>query len=339
MVIGRSIPMSLATGSRPVGMDRMMTRQHENPADLHSPVMLAEVVQLLRDVPEGIIVDATLGMGGHAEALLEARQDMRLIGFDRDAESLELADLRLARWSSRYELVHADFRTLPELAASRGWTPIAGLVADLGISSLQLDSPERGFSFMRDGSLDMRMNRQQPRTAAELVNRLSFDDLRTLLRDFGDEPHATRIARAIVRQREVGPIHTTLQLAQLVADVTPQRGPQRVHPATRTFQALRIAVNDEIRGIYEFVIEAARLLASGGRLGVVAFHSLEDRAVKRAMRYLASECECPPEIPCCVCDKHAEVKILTRRPLYPSAAEITSNPRARSARLRALQKI
>ena len=247
--------------------------------------------------------------------------------------------MRLARYSGRYELAHADFRDLAGMAEARGWTPLSGVLVDLGVSSLQLDSDERGFSFLREGPLDMRMDRRQRRTAADLVNRLDYEELRSLLRDLGEEPNAGRIARAIVRERAKGPIHSTTQLAAIVAAAVPVRGPRRIHPATRTFQALRIAVNDELSGIDEFIIAAARLLAPGGRLAAVAFHSLEDRQVKRALRTLASDCECPPQIPQCVCDKQAEVRILTRRPVTPPEHEVAANPRARSAKLRALERI
>ncbi len=336
--MGRSIPLSLATGNPPVAGALLMQREAEQPADLHRSVMLDEIVQILRPVPQGVVVDATVGLGGHTEALLEAMPQLRIVGIDRDAESLELADLRLARWSGRYELTHSDFRQLPELAMARGWAPLAGVIVDLGVSSLQLERDERGFSFRREGPLDMRMDRRQKRTAAVLVNRLPYPELRSMIRDYGEDRQASRIARAIVEAREQAPIISTLELARVILEAVPQRGPQRIHPATRTFQALRIAVNDELTGLYEFVLATARLLIPGGRLAVVAFHSLEDRLIKRALRYLASDCECPPEIPRCVCDKRSEAKILTRRPLYPSEAEIAANPRARSARLRALEK-
>lgn len=338
MVMGRSIPLNLAFGTQLAEGEHFMARRDQNPADLHRPVLPEEIVEAMAAVPAGIVVDATIGMGGHAEALLEARDDIRIIGLDRDGDSLELADLRLARYAGRYDLSHADYRLLPELARTRGWVPLAGVIADLGVSSLQMDTADRGFSFRREGPLDMRMDRRQKLTAAELVNRLPYSELRTIIRDFGEEPQASRVARAIVESREQAPIFSTTDLADLIAAALPQRGPQRIHPATRTFQALRIAVNDEISGIYEFVCETARLLAPGGRLAVISFHSLEDRQVKRAFRYLASDCECPPEIPACVCDKRAEVEILTPKPLQPSAAEVAANPRSRSARLRVAER-
>lgn len=339
MVMGRSIPLSLATSALAEEGALLMARELGNPADLHRPVLVDEIVEHLREVPAGTVVDATVGLGGHAEAILESREDVRVIGLDRDSDTLELADLRLARWNGRYELCHTDFRRLPELAAARAWAPLSAVLVDLGVSSLQLDSPERGFSFLKEGPLDMRMDRRTGRTAAELVNRLDFDELRTIIRDHGEENEATRITRAILKARERAPITTTTQLASVIEQALPSRGPRRIHPATRTFQALRIAVNDELDGLYEFVLAAARLLIPGGRLAAVAFHSLEDRPVKRAFRELASDCTCPPRLPQCMCDKQSEVRILTPRPVRPGSAEVETNPRARSSRLRVLERI
>lgn len=338
MVLGRSIAMHLATGTA-VDESPLPSERRREPADLHRSVMLEEVTEALRPIPAGVFIDATTGLGGHSDALLEVRDDLRLIGLDRDGDSLELADLRLARWTGRYELSHVDFRLLPELAQARGWAPLSGVLVDLGFSSLQMDSAERGFSFRNDGPLDMRMDRRQALNAAELVNRLPYPELRALIRDYGEDPQASRIARAIVDARAHAPILSTTELADLIAAAVPQRGPQRLHPATLTFQALRIAVNDELTGLYDFAIATARLLAPGGRLAVIAFHSLEDRQIKRAYRYLASDCECPPELPQCMCSKRAEVRILTPRPLQPTTAEVASNPRSRSARLRILEKL
>lgn len=330
--------MRLATSVLPEEGALLMARERGNPADLHRPVLVDEIVEALRDVPAGRIVDATVGLGGHAEAILEARDDVHVIGLDRDADTLELADLRLGRWNGRYELSHSDFRRLPELTAARGWAPLSAVIVDLGVSSLQLDAAERGFSFLKEGPLDMRMDRSQGRTAAELVNRLPHSDLAALIRDYGEERHAGRIARAIVEAREDSPIATTTHLADIIEAAIPMRGPRRIHPATRTFQALRIAVNDELEGLYEFVIAAAGLLTPGGRLAVVAFHSLEDRPVKRALRYLVSDCVCPSGIPQCVCNKESQGTILTPRPIRPGNGEVGINPRARSARLRLFER-
>ncbi|HJO04021.1 MAG TPA: 16S rRNA (cytosine(1402)-N(4))-methyltransferase RsmH [Acidobacteriota bacterium] len=337
--MSRSIPLSLAT-LVPPGQGLRSRGELPRQADrLHTPVMRDEVLEHLSAAPGGTMVDATIGLGGHADAILEARDDVHLIGIDRDSDALELADIRLERWSGRYDLCRADHRSLAEMSKARGWAPVAAILIDLGASSLQLDTAERGFSFRLEGPLDMRMDRRQPRTAAEVVNRLSGDELRSLIRDYGEESHAARIARAIVKARAIEPITTTTRLAEIIDAAVPQRGPRRIHPATRTFQALRIAINDEFGGLQEFVIGASRLLAPGGRLIVLAFHSLEDRAIKRAFRYLASDCECPPELPQCLCDKRSEVKILTSRPLTPGEDEVASNRRARSAKMRVLERI
>ena len=257
---------------------------------------------------------------------------------DRDREAIDISRRRLEPWSTRVHLVAEDYRALPQIAFEHRWWPIRGIVADLGVSSMQLDSAERGFSFRRSGPLDMRMDRTSPVTAADLVNQLEVDELASILRRYGDERFAGPIARAIVAARSNKRLRTTDQLAQIVSAAIP-RAPQHIHPATRTFQAIRIAVNDELNGLYEFIVGAARLLAPGGRLAIITFHSLEDRLVKQAFRYLASDCVCPPRLPRCACSKFTEVEILTRRPLSPRANEVDVNPRARSARLRALERL
>ncbi|MFQ5743574.1 MAG: 16S rRNA (cytosine(1402)-N(4))-methyltransferase RsmH [Acidobacteriota bacterium] len=305
---------------------------------LHRPVMVDEVLDRLKVPLAGLIVDATVGGGGHTSAILGASPGSVVIGIDRDPEALEVAEERLEPWSERVELVCADFRHLPHIAFERRLWPIRGIVADLGVSSLQLDTAERGFSFQRSGPLDMRMDRSSDRTAADLVNDLDEENLACLLRRYGDERYAHRIAKAIDAARQRDPIRTTDKLAEIVAAAVP-RGPQHIHPATRTFQALRIAVNNELGGLYEFVLGAARLLAPRGRLVVMTFHSLEDRLVKQAFRYLASACVCPPRLPQCVCSKVPEIEILTPRPQRPRMTEIEANPRARSAHLRALERL
>lgn len=304
---------------------------------LHRAVMANEVESFLGDLPGGTIVDCTVGTGGHAAVLLEAAPDCRLVGIDRDPEVLSMARSRLHPWEERVELIHADFRDLPSLSLDHGLLPVRGVVADLGISSFQLDAAERGFSFQRPGPLDMRMDRSAGRTAADLVADLPVEQLTDLIRRYGEERYAGRIAGAIDEARRSSPIETTTELAEIVAAAVP-RSPQEIHPATRTFQALRIAVNDELSGLYEFVVGAGRLLAPGGRLVTIAFHSLEDRPVKKAMRYLASDCVCPPRLPRCGCAKFGEGEILTTRPLRPRTQEVEANPRSRSARLRAWER-
>ena len=306
--------------------------------NIHQPAMLEEVLALLAGINDGVVVDATLGLGGHAQALLTANPSMRLVGIDRDTEALTLARRRLQPFADRVSLVHSDFRSLTALVKEAGWQPLRAILFDLGVSSLQLDSASRGFSFRLDGPLDMRMDASTTRTAADLVNKLEQHELTMLIRDYGEERYARRVARAIISSRQESPIDSTLRLASIIADALP-RTPARTHPATRTFQALRIAVNEEIDSLQAFFVEAAQALKPGGRLIVIAFHSLEDRPIKRAMRYLASDCECPPEIPQCVCSKETEVRLLTPRPLRPGASEINNNPRARSARMRALERL
>jgi len=307
------------------------------PGPIHRPVMVDELLDYLSP-GGGLIVDATVGGGGHSAAILAACPGCTLIGLDRDSETLEVARRRLAPWETRVQLIGEDYRHLPQMAFEHRWWPIRGIVADLGVSSMQLDSAERGFSFRRAGPLDMRMDRTSPLTAADLVNELDADELASILRRYGDERFAGRIARAIVSARRQSLLRTTDQLAHIVSTAIP-RAPAHIHPATRTFQAIRIAVNDELNGLDEFVVGAARLLAPGGRLNIITFHSLEDRLVKQAFRYLASDCVCPPRLPRCACKKFTEVEILTKRPLRPRASEVEVNPRARSAHLRAVERL
>ncbi|HEX9700318.1 MAG TPA: 16S rRNA (cytosine(1402)-N(4))-methyltransferase RsmH [Acidobacteriota bacterium] len=304
------------------------------PGQIHRPVMVDEVLDYL-EASGGLVIDATVGGGGHSAAILAACPDCMVIGLDRDSETLDVARRRLEPWKSRVELLNADYRNLPQLAFERRWWPVRGIVADLGVSSLQLDSAERGFSFRRSGPLDMRMDRTRALTAADLIHELDADELASILRRYGEERYAGPIARAIVAARGRSRLRTTDQLAEVVSAAVP-RAPAHIHAATRTFQALRIAVNDELSGLYEFAIGATRLLAPGGRLVVITFHSLEDRLVKQAFQYLASDCVCPPKLPRCACNKFTEVEILTKRPLRPGPNEVEVNPRSRSAHLRAL---
>jgi 16S rRNA (cytosine1402-N4)-methyltransferase len=290
----------------------------------HVPVMLDEVMQWLTPVPPGTwIVDGTVGLGGHAEALLARASDSRLLGLDRDAETLALAARRLAPFGARCVLRHADFRHIGAEARACGAAPAHAVLLDLGLSSYQLERSGRGFSFQTDEGLDMRFDRRQELTAAELVMRTSEPELARILHEYGEEPAARRIARRLVEARGRAPIRTTRQLADVVASaIPPHRRPRRIHPATRTFQALRIAVNDELGGLETALPQGAEILADGGRFGVIAFHSLEDRLVKRAFRRLAD----------------GGWRALTRKPVRPADDELHSNPRARSARLRVLER-
>jgi 16S rRNA (cytosine1402-N4)-methyltransferase len=307
----------------------------------HRPVLLFEVVNLLAPERGGLFVDATLGLGGHSAAILEASPDTRVLGVDRDREALRLASERLAHFGTRFRAVHANFREISRILDEAGESGSAGILADLGVSSLQFDTPERGFSFRHDAPLDMRMDAAgDEETAAELLERLPEEEIARVIYEYGEERKSRRIARWIVERRERGePLKTTGALAELVARAVGHKRGDRVHPATRTFQALRIAVNGELEGLDEFVETAVDLLQTGGRLAVISFHSLEDRVVKRALRRLSGYCECDRRAPVCTCGARRAVEILTRRPVVPSEREVEENPRARSAKLRACLKL
>ena len=304
-------------------------------ASEHVPVMCDQVVALLAPAGPGLLVDCTVGLGGHAAALLQAAPGLRLLGLDRDPAALSRAGERLGSFGGRVELVESTFDRLPELLAARCAPPPVALLADLGCSSLQLDSAPRGFSFQADGPLDMRMG-ASGRTAAELVAEASLEELVTVLRDYGEERRARVIARAIVNRRGERPVTTTGELAAVVRQVLGHPAGQRIHPATRTFQALRIAVNDELGQIERLVEPAMRALSIGGRAVFISFHSLEDRLVKHTLRRLEGRCACPPGLPECRCRPERLVRELVRGALRPEADEVAMNPRARSARLRAV---
>ena len=291
----------------------------------HVPVMRADVVRALAPERGGLFVDCTLGLGGHAAAVLEAGAG-RLIGVDRDAEALAVARERLAPWAGQVELVHANYREIGRVLDERGIGGVDGIVADLGVSSLQFDGEGRGFSFQRDEPLDMRMDRSTGTTAADLLSDLREEDLANLIYRFGEDRYSRRIARAIVDARRMGPVQTTGRLAALVRRAVPRRGYSPIHPATRTFQALRIAVNGELEGLDEFVDQACRRLAPGGRLVVLAFHSLEDRVVKHTLRRLAAS-------------EGESFRLRARRATQPTDDEVAANPRARSAKLRAVERV
>ncbi len=307
----------------------------------HRPVLLRETIELLAAERGGLFVDCTVGLGGHSEAILQASSATQVLALYRDDEALELARERLALYSSRFRAVHADFRELTRVLARAKIKQARGILADLGVSSWQLDSPSRGFSFRHDAPLDMRMDRSSgDETAAELLGRLSEVEIARIIFEHGEERHSRRIARAIVRKREQGePVTTTSQLASLVERTTGPGKLRRIHPATRTFQALRIAVNRELENLDSFVTDAVDHLEPDGRLAVISFHSLEDRIVKRTLGKLSGRCQCPPRVPQCICGARKAVEILTRRPITPGDEEIAVNPRARSAKLRAGRKL
>jgi 16S rRNA (cytosine1402-N4)-methyltransferase len=303
--------------------------------------LLIETVRLLAPERGGLFVDATLGLGGHSEAILEAAPDTRVLGIDRDREALRLASERLSRFGPRFRAAHANHREIRRVLEEAGESEPAGILADLGVSSLQFDTPGRGFSFRHDAPLDMRMDAAgDEETAAELLARLPEEEIARIIYEYGEERRSRRIARRIVERREAGdPVRTTAELAELVARAVGRKHGERIHPATQTFQALRIAVNRELEGLDAFLETAADLLQPQGRLAVISFHSLEDRTVKRTLRRLAGYCECPPRLPVCQCGARKALEILTRRPVVPGEREVEENPRARSAKLRVGSKL
>lgn len=307
----------------------------------HRPVLLQETLSYLEPERGGLFVDCTLGLGGHSEAILEASEETRLLGIDRDTEALEFAQARLARFGSRFRSVHANFFEFAEVIAESGEASLSGVLADLGVSSLQFDAAQRGFSFRQDAPLDMRMNAtSDEETAADLLAHLPEEEIARIIFEYGEERRSRRIARWIVERRERGePITRTRELSELVARAVGKSKSERIHPATRTFQALRIAVNQELDGLDGFIETAIDLLQADGRLVIISFHSLEDRIVKQTFRRLSGRCECPPRAPVCSCGARRAVEILTRRPVAPSEAEVDENPRARSAKLRACRKL
>jgi 16S rRNA (cytosine1402-N4)-methyltransferase len=301
----------------------------------HVAVMVGQVVRGLRPRPGARLVDATVGLGGHAAAMLAAAPDTSLLGIDRDPHALDVARQRLAGFGDRVRLRAGSFAALAAPLAVEGWDGVDALLLDLGVSSLQLDTAERGFSFRQAGPLDMRMDPEGELTAATIVNTWDEDALADAVAELGEEPRARAVARAIVRAR---PLESTAALAAVVAGAA-GRGRGRLHPATRTFQALRIVVNDELGALDDFLADGWSLLRPGGRLAVLAYHSLEDRRVKEALRRWAASCVCPPGLPQCTCGWSAKVRLVTTRPLRPEDDEVARNPRARSARLRIAERL
>ena len=307
----------------------------------HLPVLVEEVMSMLAPAPGSLQIDATLGGGGHTERILEATDpDGRLLGLDADGAAIARVGQRLARFGDRVVLRQANFRELGSVAPETGFSPADGCLFDLGLSSFQLTDTGRGFSFRTEGALDMRFDPSRGVPAAELIATLDTAELTALFRRYGEEPFAPRIARAFVAARGIAPIETADQLAALIERVapTPPRGRRRVHPATRVFQALRIAVNAELEALEAGLAAAVYLLRPGGRLVVLSYHSLEDRIVKRFIAAERKGCICPPELPVCVCGRNPRLRPIGK-PITPAPAEVTSNPRSRSARLRAAERL
>ena len=307
----------------------------------HIPVLLGEVLDLLAPERGGTFIDGTLGGGGHAEAVLKRLpKDGRLIGIDRDWEAVRAAEGRLSVFGDRFRAMHGNFFDMKALLLGAGVTEANGILLDLGVSSHQLDTPERGFSYKADAPLDMRMDAGAPLSAYDVVNAYSEAELARVIWEYGEERFSRRIAERIVRQREEQPIETTTRLADIVKEAIPakyRREPQ--HPARRTFQALRIEVNGELKGLDRAVEDACDLLQKGGRLCIITFHSLEDRIVKQAFRRFENPCTCPPSAPVCICGKVPKAKVLTRKPLIATQREAEENPRSTSAKLRCIEKI
>ncbi|MDA0596359.1 MAG: 16S rRNA (cytosine(1402)-N(4))-methyltransferase RsmH [Chloroflexi bacterium] len=302
----------------------------------HEPVMIPEIMQALNVQPGGRYIDGTLGEGGHSREILRAADPGgQVLGLDADAEAITVATERLAEYGESFRAVNVNFRDVRATALQYEFVPVHGVLFDLGVSSLQLDRESRGFSFRRADPLDMRFSFDQQITAADIVNRYAESELADIIFHLGEDRAARRIARAIVRSR---PILTSLELAEVIEKVNPRRG-KRTHPATQTFQAIRIAVNDELSALETALEQAVSLLGQGGRMAVISYHSLEDRIVKNFVRKQASDCICPPGTPVCRCDHLATLKVITRRPLIPTDAETASNPRARSAKLRVAERI
>ena len=306
----------------------------------HKPVLLHECLDALNIRPDGIYLDGTLGRAGHSLEIVRRLTDGgRLIALDRDETAIEAAERRLADYMDRVTLVHSNFSALDDVLRELGVHGVDGMLFDLGVSSPQLDDAGRGFSYKQDAPLDMRMDESAPYTARELVNTVSYEELKRILYEYGEERYAPAIAKAICRRREERPIETTLELADIIRSVMPAAAlREKQHPAKRSFQAIRIAVNDELGELPPMLSAAEKNLKSGGRLAVITFHSLEDRIVKRELQSLATGCICPPEFPVCVCGRKPKMKLMTRKPIVSSREELNENPRARSAKLRVAEK-
>ena len=305
----------------------------------HKSVLLDECIESLNIRPDGVYVDGTLGRAGHSREIAKRLTTGRLICIDRDMAAIEAAKTRLADWMDRVTLIHSNFSEVKEVLSAAGVSGVDGMLFDLGVSSPQLDDASRGFSYMQDAPLDMRMDVSDPLTAHEVVNRWSFEELRRILTECGEERYSSKIAKTIVQVRETAPIETTLQLVDVIKSAMPPAAlREKQHPAKRSFQAIRIAVNGELDALPPMLEGAVEALNPGGRLSVITFHSLEDRIVKQTMKSLAQGCTCPPGFPVCVCGNKPKIKLVTRKPIVSGEAELAENPRARSAKLRVAEK-
>ncbi len=306
---------------------------------IHKPVLFNEVIENLNIDPEGIYVDGTLGGGGHSSAIAERLAGGRLIGFDQDTDAIEAAGKRLSAFGDRVTLVHDNYENAPADVREMGIEGVDGILLDLGVSSYQLDNPERGFTYRTDAPLDMRMDRENPVSASTIVNEYSEEELIRILREYGEEKCAVRIAKNIVKQREKAPVETTGQLADIVRRSIPAKMQAKGgNPCKRTFQAIRIACNRELDVLQDSMNEMIDLLSPGGRFCIITFHSLEDRIVKNAFRKAENPCTCPPEFPMCVCGKKSKGRVISRKAILPGAEELEENPRSASAKLRVFEK-
>ena len=306
----------------------------------HKPVLLDECLEALAIKPDGIYLDGTLGRAGHSLEIVKRLTTGRLIGIDRDETAIAAAQERLADYADRVTLVHSNFDRVGEILDELGIDGADGMLFDLGVSSPQLDDAGRGFSYMHDAPLDMRMDRTAALCAREVVNEWSYEELRRILFTYGEERYAPVIAKHIVQKRQEAPIETTLQLAQIIKAAMPAAAlREKQHPAKRSFQAIRIAVNGELDALSPMLEAAADKLHTGGRLAVISFHSLEDRIIKKTMQALATGCTCPPNFPVCVCGRKPKLKLISRQPIVSGEAELAYNPRARSAKLRVAEKL
>ena len=307
---------------------------------IHRPVLLNECIEILNIRPDGVYLDGTLGRAGHSREIAKRLSTGRLICVDRDQAALDAARERLAPWLDKVELVHSNFDQVDQILDRLSLPAVDGMIFDLGVSSPQLDDGSRGFSYMADAPLDMRMDQGEGVTAAGLVNGWPQEELRRVIAQYGEERYAPQIAGAIARRRADKPIETTLELVEVIKSAMPGKAlREKQHPAKRTFQAIRIAVNDELASVERMLQRAVPRLNRGGRLAVITFHSLEDRIVKTGLADFARGCTCPPDFPVCVCGKVPEVRLVNKKPILPSEQEIEENPRARSAKLRAAEKL
>jgi len=309
-------------------------------ANFHEPVLKEKVFQYLIAIEEGLIVDGTLGDGGHTEFILKnTGPRLRVLGIDRDASALERAKSRLAPFEGRVSYAHGNYSEIQDILKKFNIEKIDGFLVDLGVSSPQIDQPERGFSFMRNGPLDMRMDTSQEITAAMLLETLSDEELESIIKNYGEERHYRRVVRAIRKAQAISPIVSTLQLSQILSGAIFSKRPTKIHPATRTFQALRIAVNRELVHLKTALQDSLGVLNAGARLVTIAFHSLEDRIVKNFFQDEEKSCICPPRIPVCVCDKKPTLKVISRRVITADTDEVVRNPRSSSAKMRVAERI